>query len=196
MSIPQPSQDAQSSYQTFYGGYYYKLRGVTFSSTKSNREEAVADIISQVRQKFGQSIDVSPVKFEIKKYASGTNNASGGVSLVGEQGAELRVLNSGDAILKNQIVRGLTALGTNPAQFLAEAGQKMLATLFGNRMKSNFGIINKDSTISPSISIVVQGDATQSTLNALEVYAKKISDDTIRRIQSETLRRTYSSRVR
>lgn len=170
-----------------------KRAGIVVGSEASRERPR---IIQAIRDSIGKHTISNGIEGRVRAYASGTNAASGGLSLVGERGAELRVLNSGDGILKNQIVRGLTALGTNPAQFLAEAGQKMLATLFGNRMKSNFGIINKDSTISPSISIVVQGDATQSTLNALEVYAKKISDDTIRRIQSETLRRTYSSRVR
>jgi len=178
--------------------WVYTWQDNDYKSWKVNRDAAISDIIKQIESRYGGVFPASAATIygTIRKYASGTNSAAGGLSLVGERGAELRVLKSGDGILKNQIVRGLTALGTNPAQFLAEAGQKMLATLFGNRMKSNFGIINKDSTISPSISIVVQGDATQSTLNALEVYAKKISDDTIRRIQSETLRRTYSSRVR
>ena len=176
----------------------YAFNGKTYESRAATRDDAINDILRQITRAFGgvYPAGASSIYGAIKGYASGTNNASGGVSLVGERGAELRVLNRGDGILNNKIVRGLTALGTNPAQFLAEAGQKMLATLFGNRMKPNFGIINKDSTISPSISIVVQGDATQSTLNALEIYAKKISNDTIRRIQSETLRRTYSSRVR
>ena len=45
------------------------------------------------------------------KFASGTLSASGGLSLVGEHGAELRVLNRGDGILPNDITSNLMAWG-------------------------------------------------------------------------------------
>ena len=44
-------------------------------------------------------------------YADGTINANGGLSLVGEHGAELRVLNSGDGILPADITKNLFAWG-------------------------------------------------------------------------------------
>ena len=192
MSIPQPPQDAQSSYQTFYGGYYYKLRGVTFSSTKSNREEAVADIISQVRQKFGQSIDVSPVKFEIKKYASGTTSAFGGASIVGERGAELRMLNRGDGIVTAGATKGLEALGnaigSNPLQFIKDAGQMLMKNLFGNGTNPALGAIGNNNQIAPSIVVNVQGDATQSVVNALKSVADDIVNRATRNVMSVALR--------
>ena len=46
-----------------------------------------------------------------KKYAKGTTSAEGGLSMVGEQGAELRVLNSGDGILPANISKNLMELG-------------------------------------------------------------------------------------
>lgn len=52
------------------------------------------------------------------KFASGTLSASGGLSLVGENGAELRVLNKGDGILPSNITSNLMALGQlNPTQW-------------------------------------------------------------------------------
>ena len=48
------------------------------------------------------------------KYASGTTSASGGLSLVGEEGAELRVLNKGDGIIPANITKNLWELGKNP----------------------------------------------------------------------------------
>lgn len=51
-------------------------------------------------------------------YASGTTSAMGGMSIVGEQGAELRVLNRGDGVLPADITRNLFAWGSmSPRQF-------------------------------------------------------------------------------
>lgn len=44
-------------------------------------------------------------------YANGVINAQGGLSLVGENGAELRVLNKGDGILSTEITKNLLAWG-------------------------------------------------------------------------------------
>ena len=51
-------------------------------------------------------------------YASGTYSASGGLSLVGENGAEMRVLNKGDGILPSNITKNLWAWGSiDPSSF-------------------------------------------------------------------------------
>lgn len=52
------------------------------------------------------------------KYAEGTFSARGGLSIVGEKGPELRVLNSGDGILPNSITKNLWDWGKiNPSNF-------------------------------------------------------------------------------
>ncbi len=52
------------------------------------------------------------------KYAEGTFSARGGLSIVGEKGPELRVLNSGDGILPNSITKNLWDWGKiNPGNF-------------------------------------------------------------------------------
>lgn len=53
-------------------------------------------------------------------YAKGTTRAAGGLSVVGEQGPELRVLNQGDGILPNQITKNLMAIGSNPQLFMQQ----------------------------------------------------------------------------
>lgn len=45
-----------------------------------------------------------------KGYAKGTSNASAGLHLVGENGPELRVLNSGDGIIPSDVTRNLLSL--------------------------------------------------------------------------------------
>lgn len=67
---------------------------------------------------------------ELKKsgatgYASGTKSASGGLSLVGENGPELRVLNQGDGILPNSITDNLWRWGSmTPSDMLTSLAQK------------------------------------------------------------------------
>lgn len=47
-----------------------------------------------------------------QKYAEGTTHAQGGMSIVGERGAELRVLNRGDGIIPADITKNLWKWGT------------------------------------------------------------------------------------
>lgn len=65
------------------------------------------------------------------KHANGTLSALGGLSLVGEHGAELRVLNSGDGILPADITRNLMAWGqTSPLTYIGnKLGQAMNVTI-------------------------------------------------------------------
>lgn len=58
-------------------------------------------------------------------YANGTTYASGGISMVGEKGPEMRVLNSGDGIIPADITKNLWALGTNPMKYLMNIGKNM-----------------------------------------------------------------------
>lgn len=70
-------------------------------------------------------------------YAKGTTSASGGLSLVGEEGAELRVLNSGDGIIPADVTKNLWSWGNiTPAQmitglndFIKSSGQTVMITI-------------------------------------------------------------------
>lgn len=58
-------------------------------------------------------------------YARGTRGASGGLSIVGENGPELRVLNHGDGILPNNITDNLWRWGSmTPSDMLSSLAQK------------------------------------------------------------------------
>ncbi len=53
------------------------------------------------------------------KYANGTTSAHGGMSLVGERGAELRVLNQGDGIIPANVTKNLWSWGeTTPIELM------------------------------------------------------------------------------
>ena len=51
------------------------------------------------------------------QYAGGTLSARGGLAMVGEKGAELRVLNRGDGVIPADITRNLMKIGSNPMAF-------------------------------------------------------------------------------
>lgn len=72
------------------------------SSSGGSFHDAVSDLNQQIASGGGN------LHF---KYASGTLSAHGGLSLVGENGPELRLLNSGDGILPSNITKNLMTLG-------------------------------------------------------------------------------------
>ena len=54
------------------------------------------------------------------KYAKGTKSAKGGMSVVGENGIEMRFLNQGDAILPHDVTENLWEFGMNPQQMIID----------------------------------------------------------------------------
>ncbi|MDD4804988.1 MAG: hypothetical protein PHN69_07670, partial [Candidatus Pacebacteria bacterium] len=93
--------------------------------------EDIANAISDGKIKINTStgkIDKSTLDAYINKnkYADGTMGARGGLSLVGEKGAEWRVLNKGDGIIPNTLTKNLMELGKfNPSQWQAIMAKDM-----------------------------------------------------------------------
>lgn len=56
----------------------------------------------------------------IPHYAKGTTSAKGGLSLTGEKGTELRVLNRGDGIIPAEITKNLMEFGVDPAKMIMD----------------------------------------------------------------------------
>lgn len=93
-------------------------------------------------------------------YANGTMNATAGVHLVGEKGPELRVLNSGDKILSNDLTKNLLEIA------------KMGANGFGNmidRTKEMLYSFNIGNITLPNVS------NAEDFLNGLKNYAYQYS---------------------
>lgn len=67
-----------------------------------------------------------------QQYANGTLSASGGMSLVGEKGPEMRVLNSGDGIIPADVTKNLWSLGSNPYAFMSNAYKALAGTSSSN----------------------------------------------------------------
>lgn len=60
-----------------------------------------------------------------QSYARGTTYARGGLSLVGEDGPEMRVLGRGDGIIPSDVTNNLWKFGQNPHMFMRSYGQSL-----------------------------------------------------------------------
>ena len=95
---------------------YYDAQGNAL--TKGQVENYVGTVGGVVYDSSGKSHDINTVTF--KKHALGTLSAPGGLSLVGERGPELRVLNSGDGIIPADATRNLWDWASyNPKDFMS-----------------------------------------------------------------------------
>lgn len=63
-----------------------------------------------------------------QSYARGTTYARGGLSLVGEDGPEMRVLGRGDGIIPSDVTNNLWKFGQNPHMFMRSYGQSLSNT--------------------------------------------------------------------
>lgn len=142
-------------------GWRYTWNGKTYVTEVQDKESAAMSLSSQISKSVGQYVPYASLLAHMEKYADGTLSAKGGLSLVGEHGAELRILNKGDGILPNDITSTLLSFAQNPAGFISR---------FSNN-KSSEVLTNN---IAPTIQINVQGDATQSTVQALRAEADNI----------------------
>lgn len=98
------------------------------------------------------------------RHANGTLNAEGGLSLVGETGMELRVLNQGDGILSSEITKNLMELGKNPNDFINKyvlPKIPSLPRLLANTTNSKVYNINVEKVVSNNV------DSFVSQLNNL-----------------------------
>ena len=111
------------------GTYGTKAWQEANSGSSSSREYSVAknDKDKSTLESGGSLSYTNPmgktVNISLKKHALGTTSAPGGLSLVGEYGPELRVLNSGDGIIPADATRNLWDWGAyNPKDFMGRMG--------------------------------------------------------------------------
>lgn len=75
-------------------------------------------------------------------YAGGTLGATGGISLVGENGPEMRILNRGDGILTSGVTKNLFAWGsTSPSDFVS-ALKGLIGFKFGSSNNTTVNVNN------------------------------------------------------
>lgn len=95
------------------------------TTTITHPHSALDDLVGgKGSNKIAPSIQDDPWEdlWETTKYATGTTSAEGGISLVGEKGAELRVLNQGDGIIPSEITKNLWGFGKDPSTFIKNFG--------------------------------------------------------------------------
>ena len=92
----------------------------TYSVTKNDKDKATLKSGGSLSytNPMGKTVNIS-----LKKHALGTASAPGGLSLVGERGPELRVLNSGDGVIPADATRNLWNWGAySPKDFMGRMG--------------------------------------------------------------------------
>lgn len=92
----------------------------TYSVTKNDKDKATLKSGGSLSytNPMGKTVNIS-----LKKHALGTASAPGGLSLVGERGPELRVLNSGDGVIPADATRNLWDWASyNPKDFMSGIG--------------------------------------------------------------------------
>ena len=95
------------------------------SITKSEIQDLYDKSKSDISKGYLLNLASEMHKAGYQGYARGTTKASGGLSVVGENGPELRVLNHGDGILPSGITDNLWKWGSmTPAGMLASLAQK------------------------------------------------------------------------
>lgn len=90
----------------------------------------------------------------VPKYAKGTKSAKGGMSLVGENGVELRLLNQGDSILPNDVTENLWKFGLDPQQMIMDNLNIQLpdySNLIQPRNIENSKVVNIENVTLPNI---------------------------------------------
>ena len=138
---------------------------------KKELEQANKDLAAERDKITGGSSKFDSTTGKWTKNARGTVSARGGISLVGEKGAELRVLNRGDGIIPANVTKNLWSWGmTTPAD--------MVSTLSGfttNNSGTNITIEN----FAPNLPSVSNG----------EDFARYIRQDFIREVMQFSVRR-------
>ena len=95
------------------------------SITKSEIQELYDKSKSDISKGYLLNLASEMHKAGYQGYARGTRNANSGLSLVGENGPELRVLNHGDGILPSGITDNLWRWGSmTPSDMLSSLAQK------------------------------------------------------------------------
>lgn len=116
----------------------------------------------------------------MKKYASGTKSAYGGLSIVDEEGigteliptpvggGRYTILPQGNPVFSKAMTNELFDFASNPSKYLSDISAQFAD--IPNNVVTNNQVAN---TISPTVNINIQGDATSSTVRALKAIYKK-----------------------
>lgn len=174
-----------------FHGYVFYIDGKAFVSLEADRDLAAWDIQSRLAAK-GYNIPTGAVLGGLKAYASGTLSATGGISMVGENGAELRILNQGDGIIPADITKNLMSIGVNPTEFFNNMANEIIWRGFSDNSGLDSILKNVSVEIKPNIStpisISIAGNATQETVDALKKLTPQIANEAAKKVMETALR--------
>lgn len=191
--------------------WYYDWQGKRYESSLSNKDSAIQDILRRIENKYGGRFPASAATIygTIKHYAKGTRNSNGGLSVTQEDGfeaifgklqsGEYTMMPEGSQVFSNKMTDNLFNFSADPQRFITELSSKFnylnyFDSIQGNINRKAKNIVNnsrqkniRDITVH-SAPIYIQGDATQSTVNALRAEADKIVNRTTKNVMNIALR--------
>lgn len=191
--------------------WYYDWQGKRYESSLSNKDSAIQDILRRIENKYGGRFPASAATIygTIKHYAKGTRNSNGGLSVTQEDGfeaifgklqsGEYTMMPEGSRVFSNKMTDNLFNFSADPQRFITELSSKFnylnyFDSIQGNIDRKAKNIVNNsrqknigDITVN-SAPIYIQGDATQSTVNALRAEADKIVNRATKNVMNIALR--------
>lgn len=191
--------------------WYYDWQGKRYESSLSNKDSAIQDILRRIENKYGGRFPASAATIygTIKHYAKGTRNSNGGLSVTQEDGfeaifgklqsGEYTMMPEGSQVFSNKMTDNLFNFSADPQRFITELSSKFnylnyFDSIQGNIDRKAKNIVNNsrqknigDITVN-SAPIYIQGDATQSTVNALRAEADKIVNRATKNVMNIALR--------
>lgn len=191
--------------------WYYDWQGKRYESSLSNKDSAIQDILRRIENQYGGRFPASAATIygTIKHYAKGTRNSNGGLSVTQEDGfeaifgklqsGEYTMMPEGSQVFSNKMTDNLFNFSADPQRFITELSSKFnylnyFDSIQGNINRKAKNIVNNsrqknigDITVN-SAPIYIQGDATQSTVNALRAEADKIVNRATKNVMNIALR--------
>lgn len=191
--------------------WYYDWQGKRYESSLSNKDSAIQDILRRIENQYGGRFPASAATIygTIKHYAKGTRNSNGGLSVTQEDGfeaifgklqsGEYTMMPEGSQVFSNKMTDNLFNFSADPQRFITKLSSKFnylnyFDSIQGNIDRKAKNIVNNsrqknigDITVN-SAPIYIQGDATQSTVNALRAEADKIVNRATKNVMNIALR--------
>lgn len=152
----------------------YKTVDEAVRAVTKGMTEGMSDSVKKMFDSLTFSIDKNgKITASVPKYAAGTKYAKGGMSIVGEKGAELRLLNSGDQILPHDITDNLWKFGVNPTKMILDNIQipdmSNLVKNTGDKMVNNN--VSIGTVALPNINDLSKANDVFNALAGLSSYA-------------------------
>ena len=174
--------------------WYVDLNGHRYTAVSKTKDNAIKQIMAQgIDPRAGYY-----VRDHIQHYATGTYSSVGGVAITQEnnkleeifgklQNGQYTMLSEGSHVLDSQATNNLHRFADNPPEFVAQAlnysgylGKVENAARNVVRNIDNHSSGNTE--VSAPISISIQGDASQSTVKAIEKAGREIETRIIKKL--------------